>query len=925
MGIISIQSYTAGMYKKSSLTMLEILADHCSGALERTFAEEKLRQKEFITGKLSELGKNIAASNSPREAAGMILDTADQLFGWDAAYVNFYDRDKDEVFDVVSFDIVDGARKEVAPAFTGGNVHHHARYIIDNGAHLILRDEGGDSSKNDDFVCFGDSDRKSRSLMFVPIRKGNVTMGVISIQSYEPGFYNRDDLNMLQLLADHCSGALDRTLAEEELKKFKKAIEQTANSVIISDKNLNIQYVNTEFENLTGYNLEEIIGKTPAILESGKHDAEFYEKLIGTISSGKVYNGVIINKKKNGYLYYDEITITPLKDIEGKITHFVQTGKDITDRIEAEEELRKAHEDLEKRVEERTRELSESNRLLKREIADRKFAEENLEKSLSLVQATLESTTDGILVVNLESEIVDYNQRFMSLWDLPGDVMNKGLYEPIEEIILAKITSPRTFAEKVRELRNSPDEESFDELRLKDGSIYERYSKPQKIGERCVGRVWTFRDVTQRREAEQALARSEAIYREAIENASGVPYRLIFSYDDFDFVGEGIETLMGYAPEEFSFDILVQHIQDVNLLESDHYESQEQYIQAFRKGEIDQYRVDLRVTTRAGKEKWLSDSSVPIRNGDTGEIIGSLGILQDITWRKQMEEQARIQREQLIHADKMVALGTLVSGVAHEINNPNNFIMLNTPVLLETWKSIKPVLEKHYEENGDFIMGGLKYSEMREHVPRLFSGINEGAKRIRNIVRELRDFVRSHPREEREHVDVNAVVKSALTLVSNMIRKSTENFSVNYGIGLPKVEGNFQRLEQVVINLLQNACQALKDRQSAISVRTSWSRNENHVIIMVEDEGGGIEEEKIKHIMNPFYTTKRDAGGTGLGLSISSNIVNEHNGNLEFISRPGKGTKALVVLPLNGGKRDSGATKTFRRIKEKNNLKHEQI
>ena len=188
------------------------------------------------------------------------------------------------------------------------------------------------------------------------------------------------------------------------------------------------------------------------------------------------------------------------------------------------------------------------------------------------------------------------------------------------------------------------------------------------------------------------------------------------------------------------------------------------------------------------------------------------GIARDITERKQSggTGQSYISSNSCRQV-RWWLLGTLVSSVAHEINNPNNFIMLNAPLLKEAWQHVLPILDEYYEKNRDFMIGGMRYTEMRDRIPRLFSGISDGSKRIKQIVEDLRDFVRRDASDMNQSVDVNAVLRSAISLLSNMITKSTSHFSVKYGEKLPKLRGNSHRLEQVIINLIQNACQALPD------------------------------------------------------------------------------------------------------------------
>ena len=281
----------------------------------------------------------------------------------------------------------------------------------------------------------------------------------------------------------------------------------------------------------------------------------------------------------------------------------------------------------------------------------------------------------------------------------------------------------------------------------------------------------------------------------------------------------------------------------------------------------------------------------PIRGegGETGSIVIHV---RDVT------EAKRIERE-LIHADKMISLGVLVSGVAHEINNPNSFIMLNTPLLHEAWESVIPILEKYYEENGDFGVGGLPYSEMREEVVKLFMGLLEGSRRIDRIVQELKRFSRQEPIDADEIVHIDDVVRNACSLVSNMIRKSTDVFSVHYGANLPVIRGSAQKLEHVVVNLIRNACQALPDRNRTIRVSSNYDASSGCVAIEVRDEGVGIPEEILPRIMDPFFTTKQSRGGTGLGLSVCANIVHEHGGTIDVESRRGEGTTVTVSLPTN--------------------------
>ena len=269
----------------------------------------------------------------------------------------------------------------------------------------------------------------------------------------------------------------------------------------------------------------------------------------------------------------------------------------------------------------------------------------------------------------------------------------------------------------------------------------------------------------------------------------------------------------------------------------------------------------------------------------------------DITERKRLEQEAKHAQTKLIHANKMSALGMLVSSVAHEVNNPNNFIMFNSSLLHSAWKDMAQVLDRYAVEDPAFKIAGLPYAEMREAVPKLLTGITEGSRRIKGMVDHLRELSREDRSGLGNAIDINSAVRSALVILKNEIMKHTDQFSLEPGDPLPLVTGSSQQVEQVVINLVQNALQALSNRKQAVTVRTFDDQDQRTVVIEVQDGGGGISPKDLQRITEPFFTTKLDSGGTGLGLSISNSIIRDHRGRIEFESEEGKGTTVRVKLP----------------------------
>ncbi|MBN2343715.1 MAG: PAS domain S-box protein [Deltaproteobacteria bacterium] len=309
---------------------------------------------------------------------------------------------------------------------------------------------------------------------------------------------------------------------------------------------------------------------------------------------------------------------------------------------------------------------------------------------------------------------------------------------------------------------------------------------------------------------------------------------------------------------------------------------------------------ELKMRTRNGDAIWISVTAAVICD-EQSEVIYFDGIMEDITARKEQAQAARAQQEQLLQADKMISLGILVSGVAHEINNPNQFVLSHLTLLQKAWKDALPILDRYYEEHGDFKLGGTRYSKTKTRINTMYENMREGTTRITHIVNELRDYARQQPTQRQETVHLNQVVDSALSLLKNLTKKETSAFYVTYGKHLPPFMGDYRRIEQVIINLVQNAVQALESSPREISIitfkETIPGSHSESVVFQINDTGKGISDEDLKKITNPFFTTKRSSGGTGLGLSISANIVSSHGGKLEFASAQGEGTTVKMILP----------------------------
>lgn len=271
--------------------------------------------------------------------------------------------------------------------------------------------------------------------------------------------------------------------------------------------------------------------------------------------------------------------------------------------------------------------------------------------------------------------------------------------------------------------------------------------------------------------------------------------------------------------------------------------------------------------------------------------------IRDITEKVRMEDEVKQSQAWLIHANKMASLGMLVSGIAHEINNPNNFIRVNSGLLAEAWADAIPVLDRFHRENGPLRLAGLPWPEAGETIPRLLQGVGRGSERIAAIVKNLRELVSGDASGSFHPVDLADVVSDATLILTHLIHRHTDHFQVEIPAGLPPAMGNFQQIEQVFINLLANALQSLPAKSAGVRV-SAWSEPQNGTLVLqVRDEGKGMSRSVLEKSTEPFFSTRLDEGGTGLGLFISKSIVRAHGGSLDLESKPGEGTSVTLRLP----------------------------
>ena len=401
-----------------------------------------------------------------------------------------------------------------------------------------------------------------------------------------------------------------------------------------------------------------------------------------------------------------------------------------------------------------------------------------------------------------------------------------------------------------------------------------------------VGVLGIARDITKRKQTEDALRESEERFRLAFEQG---PEGIVFAEcgtGKIVYANATMGIILGHSQEEliiggkqliyghFEKD-LVNSIPDI-LTQQDFMSTR------------------VKTTRDDGTELVVS---LRIRIVTIGEKELEFLSLRDMTDKVRLENEAQVTQAKLIHANKLSTLGMLVSGMAHEINNPNNFIMFNSDMLADIWNDADRILDDYFLRSGEFSLGGLPYPEVGVAARKLIDGISEGAERIKIIVDDLKDFARQDNAETDVKMDINEAVLKATAILTPQIKKHTVHFRLNLQENIPKNAGSVYKLEQVIINLLLNALQALPNKECSVMISTAV-KDENSLIVIIKDEGDGMTSETLAKLSEPFFTTKSASAGTGLGLFISQSIITAHNGTLRFESAPGLGTSAIIELPF---------------------------
>ncbi|HDQ03921.1 MAG TPA: PAS domain S-box protein [Deltaproteobacteria bacterium] len=440
---------------------------------------------------------------------------------------------------------------------------------------------------------------------------------------------------------------------------------------------------------------------------------------------------------------------------------------------------------------------------------------------------------------------------------------------------------------------------------------------------KIIGAIETLEDITQAKKAQEALlkaheqleekvkkrtrelAGANKALKESTDHLSLILESLpIISYtcsanasSKFTFVSNSVKEITGYTPQQF--------IENHNFWHQRlHPEDRERIIDALKWAKPKSDLIfEYRFLASDGSYRWFSDHRRLIRPNKRSKSY-VVGAWQDITEEKQIRHEAGLRVQQMMQSHKLKALGEVVAGVAHEINNPVSFIANNIPLLEEMWDAVDPILASNGASHMDWGDKGISYVEVSTNMKEIIEEFKIASQRIKRVIAGLKEFARTDESADKKPVQIEEVINGVLIIVGAQVRKTVSRIDRYIDSKLPPIQGHFQKIEQVIANLLINAHQSiLPDRKGRIIITARKIERLKAILVEIEDNGTGIKQDLLDHIFEPFFTTRRDKEGTGLGLSISYGLIKEHNGIIAVLSRPGLGSRFSIYLPLEKGKK----------------------
>ncbi len=797
--------------------------------------EELLAQKEELLTQQGELTAQREQLKVSEERTRLILDSsAEGIFGTDTeGQITFVNP---AVCRMLGF-----TAEELIGKPSHATFHHHrpdgSEYPMEECPMFAAYKSGQASRVDDEVLWRKDGTGVPVEYGAMPILKDGVIVG--SVVSF--------------------TDITERKRAEEELLTQHSALESAANAIVITTNKGIIQWVNPAFTQLTGYTREEAVGQNPRVLKSGVHDREFFRNLWETVLSGKVWQGTITNKRKDGVHYQEEMTITPVRAKDGKLTHFVAVKQDITERLRAEQRLRETE---------------------------------------AFFRSVLELAPDGLMVADEQGIIQLANAQCEKLFGYPSEEL---IGQPVEILVPTDVRARHPgLRAAFHHSPNARDMGAGRELRgqRKDGSVFPvevgLSPLPARQGQSAQVAV-SIRDISERKRSEQALRQANFLSDMALELTKCGYWHVDYSDPEYYYQSERAAKIAGevikpdgrYHLQNEWFARVVEADPELAKVTAQRYQDA---IEG-RSPNYDVIYAYKRPTD--GQIVWLHAAGSLERDAN-GKARFMYGVYQDITEIKRMQDELSLSKQKAEEATQMKSM--FLANMSHEIRTPMNAIIGLSHLALKTQLTPK----------------------QRDYVGK----VHNAGTSLLAVINDILDFSKIEAGKldiESTDFKLDEVITSVTTLTAQKAHEKGLEFLAHVAPGLPEVLlGDPLRLGQILTNFVNNAVKFTEQGEIRLEIEQVERTGEKvQLKFAVRDTGIGMTKEQAAKLFQPFtqadMSTTRKHGGTGLGLTISRRLVELMGGRIWLESEPGVGSTFFFTVWLGVG----SATGTGKIVPEK--------
>ncbi len=739
------------------------------------------------------------------------------------------------------------------------------------------------------------------------------------------------------------------------------AVEESTDAVVITDTTGKIQYVNLAFTAMTGYSREEAVGQYPRILNSGRQSPEFYKELWDVVTSGGVWHGELINRRKNGTFYTEEMRIMPVRGSHGEIVSYMAIKQDLTERRAAEEAQRflasivecsedaivantpagiiltwnrgaqallgysaeeaigrsvamliapEHHNEVAPFLEQVLKAKGGCHRedvlvrkdgsrvsvsvtansipnfagevvaiaAIIRNITERKQAEEALRESEDRFRIMADSCPTLMWVTNAEGGVRFVNRTYQEFFGTTYEQVEGGGWQPL----LHPDDGPAYIEEFLRAVEEHSPFRGEARVRRGDGEWrwLASYAEPRlSPAGGFLGHVGLSLDITERKDAEDAIRRGEEKFRQLAENIREVFWMMNPDATEILYVSPAYEQIWGRPCESL-------YRNPMDWLEAIHPDDRARAHRLFERQMAGaNLGSEYRIRTPDGQEKWIRDRGFPVCD-QSGRLIRVAGIAEDITERKRYEEALVRAREAADAAN--LAKSRFLANMSHEIRTPMNGVIGMLQLLLDT----------------DLTSEQREYAGVIQTCGRTLLALIDDILDLSKI--EARKITLLH-----EDFDLRRTVGDAMETLAGQAKAKGLAFSWRAAPETPSLlRGDPHRLHQILLNLAANAIKFTERGEVAVQVGLESREGGTATLrIAISDTGIGIRPDQADALFSPFVqadaSTTRKYGGTGLGLSISKQLVEVMGGRIGFDSRVGEGSTfwftAVFDVPAEPG------------------------